>query len=141
MIYLVGIILVFFFSVIQVSLFNLNLVILLSFFLLLRKSERGSLLFVFLTGVVFDLITGSTLGISSLALLVSSAIVLLYNQRFSFSNPLIVFVFFLIFYFLSLRLMGRAWDFSEVFFFSSLVQIARFVHPGLFKNELQKIKL
>lgn len=83
-------------SIFQGTFFPLNLVLLLILFLAITRPAKETLLIAFTSGIFLDLANGSTLGYSSILLLISSFLVILYSRRLDVYHPFFLPAFVLI---------------------------------------------
>ena len=117
---------IFFFALLQGAFLPLNLVLLAVLSLAVLYPMKESLLIAFGSGLFLDLVRGTPLGLSALALLVVCYLLLLYRRRFDPIHP--VFLPFFVF-FASLGfdlLVGDVWRWQESFFLAGLAFLVRF---------------
>lgn len=84
------------FSLLQATFLPLNLVLWTTILWTARWPEEKSLYLAFAAGLILDLAKGTTLGLSSLLLLVISYLLLLYSRRFNSLHPVFLIVFMLL---------------------------------------------
>ncbi|MFZ5366238.1 MAG: hypothetical protein ACOZBZ_02995 [Patescibacteria group bacterium] len=92
----------------------------------LKSNPLRALALAFFLGFVLDIFLAQTLGFSSILFLLTSGIVLVLKQRFSFSNPLAVFFLTFFLYFPFRLAAGRSFKVLEVLFLSLAVAIFSF---------------
>lgn len=88
--------LIFIFSLLQATFLPLNLVLWTVILLMARRPETKSLYLAFAAGLILDLAKGGTLGLSSVVLLITSYVLLIYSRRFNPSHPVFLVVFMLL---------------------------------------------
>lgn len=110
-------------AIVQFTIVPIHLLILLLFLVCWRGSEELGLVSAFLAGLFLDLVSGGTLGRTSLFFLGSALVIILYRRKFSFSHPLILLVFFILFdSFLQMMTSGKFFP-IELVFFSVIIQL------------------
>lgn len=116
--------------------FNFLLVLVLTASLLF--SGTRALFLAYLAGLFLDLFSGARLGLSSLGFLAPSFLLTLYRQRFSFQNPILIFVMTFGVAFLFSFMSGHSFNPLEAIFLACLMIVFRFLFPFLFKSEEER---
>lgn len=130
LIFLMVLILSFFQAV--VSDFNLLFVlVLISGFTL---SIESAFILAFIAGLSLDLLVGGKLGMSSIGFLVPNFFLVLYRRRFSFHNPLAIFVMSLLSYLFFSWLTARTLNPFEIVVLPLLTVGFRLLMPHLFSG-------
>lgn len=122
-----------FFQTVVWDYFNFLLVLILTASLLFSASR--ALLLAYLAGLFLDLFSGMRLGLSSLSFLLPSFLLTLYRQRFSFQNPILIFIMAFGAAFLFSLTSGQAFNPLEAILLACLMIVFRFLFPFLFKSE------
>jgi rod shape-determining protein MreD len=116
-----------FLAFIQTTIYNFNFLWLFILILALAGQEKEALVFAFVGGILFDLLSLSTLGISSLVLIFCVLLVILYQQKFATKN----LIFWLIFFFIGntfFKLVkGQGWRWEEAAISTLFVLLSFFI--------------
>ena len=80
-------------ALLQGSILSLNLILFLLLVWAAIRPPKETFLIAFLSGLFLDLVKGTWLGFSSLALLIATGLFILYSRRFDSLHPLFLAVF------------------------------------------------
>lgn len=122
----------------QTLIWDFNFLLVLVLVVTLGVSGNLALSLAFFAGLFLDFFGGMRLGFSSLGFLLPTFLLILYRQRFSFQNPILVFLMTGFYYSLFLLITGRSLNFVEAGAILFLVMIFRFLFPFLFAGEEEK---
>lgn len=103
-----------FLAFIQTTIWNFNFLWLFTLVLALIAWEKEALILAFLGGILFDLLSLETLGISSLNLLAGVFLVILYQRKFATKNLIFWFVFFFLGDTIFKLIKGEGWQLKEI---------------------------
>lgn len=92
----------------------------------LKTTAMRALFFAFFSGLILDIFSAQTLGLTSILFLFISGVALFVRQRFSFSNPLAPLILSFVLYFLFQLATGKNFGVLEAIFLSLLVAIFSF---------------
>lgn len=132
--YLLIILAILILSILQTGFLGINLLLLLVLVAGFAFEERLVFSIAFSAGVFLDLFSGHPLGFSSLAFVLISFLIIIYRQRFSFQNPLILSSTTFLTYFLFTQVLRVPVDWLEGVLLAILMIFARFLVPFLFKR-------
>lgn len=122
----------------QTTIWGFNFLLLIVLVLSLILPAGASLFWAFLAGLILNLLGGEPLGYSSLGFLLPNFLLLAYRQRFSFQNPLFVFVFSFISYLLFTFVSQKPINLFEGVILAISIVIFRFLAPFLFEVQNPK---
>lgn len=130
------------FAFIQTTVYNFNFLLLVVLILALIGSEWEGLLFAFVGGVLLDLLAGTWLGVSSLALLMPVFLALVYKRKFQAKNFIYWIVLFFICSLIFRLVRNEGWRLTEAFLMSLLSLPSFFISRRLeILGEEEGIKL
>lgn len=127
-----------FLAIFQNLVWDFNFLLVFVLVATLGFSGNFALILAFLAGLFLDLLGGAKLGFSSLGFLLPTFLLILYRQRFSFQNPLLILFLTLAYYALFSLITTRPFNSLEGAVLLALVMVFRFLVPSLFQGEPEK---
>lgn len=131
--YFLFFLLIIFAAFLETAVVNFNFLLVLVLISAITFPEAAALTLAFFSGVLLDLFSGKTLGLSSLAFILPIFLLILYRQRFSFQNHFVVGLFALISYLVFTLLTGRNLNVFEGVILVILVLLFRIIWPSIFR--------
>lgn len=116
-----------FLAFIQTTVYNFNFLWLFILVLALVGQEKEALVFAFIAGVLFDLLSLNTLGITSLVLVFCVFLVILYQRKFTSKNLLFWLFFFFIGNTFFKLTKGEGWQLGEILVSTLFVLLSFFI--------------
>ena len=116
-----------FLAFVQTTIYNFNFLWLFILVLALVGQEQEALAFAFVSGILVDLLSLGTLGLSSLIFVCGVFLVVLYQRKFTSKNLLFWLVFFFIGNTIFKIVKGENWQLKEVILSALFVLGAFFI--------------
>lgn len=125
---------IFLLSLIQTSFVRINFLLILVLFFAFLGGEVQALSVAFFAGLIFDLLKGGVLGLSSVGFLLVSLVILLYRQRFLPSHPFFLFLATFLSSFVFALIARIPWSFFEGLVLAVIVLLVKFFFPNVFET-------